>query len=92
MVDNEYSFYEKGKVIFQINKTNLQFDVKKLYLAFFADDKDYLDIELENNESSDKDATRIFNCTEQLVKKTVAKLAEEYKESSNSTMVSKTLT
>lgn len=80
MSDNGYDFFEDGKVIFTINKTDLQFDVKKFYFAFFADDNDYSEIELENLVSADKDATRIFNFTEQLIKKIVLKLTEEHNE------------
>ena len=62
---------------FEIDKTDLQFNVRTFYQAFFADDLDYSDIELQNMLTSDKNATRIFKCVEQLMKEVVEKLNKE---------------
>lgn len=75
--ENGYGFFEDGELVFEISKADLQFDVKKFYIAFFADDKDYSGIELQNMLPTDKEATRIFNCTDQLIKDIVKRLAEE---------------
>jgi len=51
--------------------------VKDFYNAFFADDLDYSEIELQNNLSDDTDATRIFNTIKQLMEEIVEKLKSE---------------
>lgn len=89
--ENGYGFFEDGELVFEVSKTDLQFDVKKFYIAFFADDKDYSDIELQNLLPTDKGATRIFSCTEQLIKDIVKRLAEEINESSNDDKVVESL-
>lgn len=89
--ENGYGFFEDEELVFEVNKTDLQFDVKKFYLAFFADDKDYSDIELQNMLPTDKEATRIFSCTEQLIKDIVKRLTEELKESSDDDKVVESL-
>ena len=75
--ENEYAFIENNESIFEINKLNLQFNVKNFYQAFFAEGQDYSDIELQNLVSADKEATRIFECVEQLIKQIVEKLNRE---------------
>ena len=47
-----------------------------LYQAFYSEDKDYEDIEVENNISDDKDARRVHECIVQLMGKIAEKLAE----------------
>lgn len=75
--DDEYAFLENNESVFEINKLNLQFDIKNFYQAFFAEGQDYSDIELQNLVSSDKEATRIFECVEQLIGQIVEKLKDE---------------
>jgi len=75
--DDKYAFCENETVVFEIDKTDLQFNVRTFYQAFFADDLDYSDIELQNMLTSDKNATRIFKCVEQLMKEVVEKLNKE---------------
>ena len=75
--EDKYTFFENDTMVFEVDKTDLQFNVKNFYQAFFADDLDYSDIELQNMLTSDKDATRIFKCVEQLVKDVVEKLNKE---------------
>lgn len=75
--DNEYVFLENNEDVFKINKLDLQFNVKNFYQAFFAEGQDYSDIELQNLVSSDKEATRIFECVEQLINQIVEKLNSE---------------
>lgn len=75
--DDKYAFCENETVVFEIDKTDLQFNVRTFYQVFFADDLDYSDIELQNMLTSDKNATRIFKCVEQLMKEVVEKLNKE---------------
>lgn len=75
--DDEYIFFENDEEVFKINKLDLQFNVKNFYQAFFAEGQDYSDIELQNLVSLDKEATRIFECVEQLIKQIVEKLNDE---------------
>lgn len=78
--DDAYVFIENDEDIFKINKLNLQFNVKNFYQALFAEGHDYSDIELQNLVSSDKEATRIFECVEQLIRQIVEKLNSELSE------------
>ena len=57
-------------------KSDLQFDVKAFYQAFYSDDKDYEDIEVENCVPDDKDARRVYQCIVQLIGKIKEKLSE----------------
>ena len=75
--DDEYALVENDEEVFKINKLDLQFNVKNFYQAFFAEGQDYSDIELQNLVSLDKEATRIFECVEQLIKQIVEKLNSE---------------
>lgn len=75
--EEAYSFTEENKEIFAIEKSNLQFDSKKFYDAFFKDDLDYKNIELENECGGDKTASRIFDVVENLVKAIIERLELE---------------
>lgn len=77
MSDNKYVFIEDETVVFEIDITDLQFNVKAFYEAFFADDLDYSEIELKNLISNNNDATRVFKCVEQLMKEIIEKLNTE---------------
>ena len=46
--DAGYACFENGEKVFEISKTDLQFDVKAFYQAFYSEDKDFEDIEVEN--------------------------------------------
>lgn len=71
-----YACFENNENIFEITKSDLQFDVKEFYQAFYSEDKDYEDIEIENCVSDDKDGKRVYECLILLVEKIKEKLAE----------------
>ncbi|MDD3363409.1 MAG: hypothetical protein PHZ03_00350 [Syntrophomonas sp.] len=77
--DDKYTFSENGNIIFEINKDDLQVDVKTFYSAFFADNMDCSDIELHNSIPDNKDGKRAFGCIEQLVKEVSTRLMEDHK-------------
>lgn len=74
--DAGYACFEDDEKVFEISKTDLQFDVKAFYQAFYSEDKDYEDIEVENCVPDDKDARRVYECIVQLMAKIKEKLAE----------------
>ncbi|MBR1986631.1 MAG: hypothetical protein IKA24_07115 [Mogibacterium sp.] len=74
--DDGYACFENGKTIFVISKTDLQFDIKAFYHAFYDSDKDYENIEVNNCVPDDKDANRIYGCIVQLMERIKDKLAE----------------
>lgn len=71
-----YACFESDENIFVISKTDLQFNVKNFYQAFYAEGKDYEDIELDNCVEGDKDANRVYNCIISMMVKIKEKLAE----------------
>lgn len=70
-----YCCRENGKIIFTVLKNDLQFNVKDFYQAFYADDKDFDDIQIIND-VEDKDARRIYECIKSLIKQINEKLKE----------------
>lgn len=78
-----YACFEDDENVFEIAKTDLQFNIKDFYQAFYAEDKDYEDIELENCVQDDKDARRIYECITTLMDKIKKKLAEMPDEDKN---------
>lgn len=74
--DEGYACYENEENVFEILKTDLQFNVKEFYQAFYAEDKDFEDIEIENCVEDDKNAKRIYDCVVTLIGKIKEKLAE----------------
>ena len=75
-VDDTYVCKENDENIFCISKSELKFDVKKFYDAFYGNDKDFSEIVLENGIQSNKSANRIFDCIEKLVNGINEKLSE----------------
>lgn len=71
-----YACFEDDENIFEISKTDLQFNVKDFYQAFYAEGKDFEDIELENCIEDDKDANRVYTCIVSMMEKIKEKLAE----------------
>lgn len=71
-----YACFEADENIFEISKTDLQFNVKDFYQAFYAEGKDFEDIELENCIENDKDANRVYTCIVSMMEKIKEKLAE----------------
>lgn len=74
--DEGYACYENEENVFEILKTDLQFNVKEFYQAFYAEDKDFEDIEIENCVEDDKNAKRIYDCIVTLIGKIKGKLTE----------------
>ena len=71
-----YACFEGDKSVFEISKSDLQFDVKAFYEAFYSENKDYEDIQIENCVQNDKDARRVYQCITQLIEKIKEKLKE----------------
>lgn len=71
-----YACFEDDENIFEISKTDLQFNVKDFYQAFYAEGKDFEDIELVNCIEDDKDANRVYTCIVSMMEKIKEKLAE----------------
>lgn len=76
-LDEKYVFLEEDIVVFEIDKNDLIFNVKAFYNAFFSEGLDYSEIELQNDVSDDKEATRIFECVKSLNEQIVEKLEKE---------------
>ena len=74
--DAGYACFENDENVFEIEKSNLQFDVKVFYQAFYSEDKDFEDIEVENCIPDDKDGKRVYECIVLLMSKIKEKLAE----------------
>jgi hypothetical protein len=74
--DAGYACFENDENVFEIAKADLQFDVKTFYQAFYSEDKDFEDIEVENCIPDDKDARRIYECIIQLMTRIKEKLDE----------------
>ena len=74
--DVGYACFEKDEKVFEIVKSNLQFDVKVFYQAFYSEDKDFEDIEVENCIPDDKEGKRIYDCIVLLISKINEKLVE----------------
>lgn len=74
--DAGYACFENDENVFEIAKSNLQFDVKAFYQAFYSEDKDFDDIEVENCALDDKAGKRVYDCIVLLMSKIKEKLAE----------------
>ena len=64
VLDEKYLFKENSVGIFEIDKTTRQLDVKSFYEAFFADKKDYSEIEFQNSSELNKDDEAKLRITE----------------------------
>lgn len=71
-----YGCFENDELIFEIKKSDLQFNVKDFYYAFYGEDKDFEDIVVENTVEDDKEAERIYGCIQTLVSQIAEKLKE----------------
>ena len=74
--DVGYAWFENDENVFEIAKSNLQFDVKAFYQAFYSEDKDFEDIEVENCIPDDKDGKRVYDGIVLLMSKIKEKLTE----------------
>ena len=80
-----YACFENDENVFEIAKSNLQFDVKAFYQAFYSEDKDFEDIEVENCIPDDKYGKRVYDCIVLLISKIKEKFAELPPEDSDET-------
>ena len=71
-----YACFNNNENVFEIAKSDLQFDVKAFYQAFYSEDKDFEDIEVENCVTDDKDGKRVYDCIVLLMAKIKEKLSE----------------
>ena len=83
--DAGYACFENDENVFEIAKSNLQFDVKAFYQAFYSEDKDFEDIEVENCIPDDKYGKRVYVCIVLLISKIKEKFAELPPEDSDET-------
>lgn len=83
--DAGYACFENDENVFEIAKSNLQFDVKTFYQAFYSEDKDFEDIEVENCIPDDKYGKRVYDCIVLLISKIKEKFAELPPEDSDET-------
>ena len=77
VLDEKYSFKENEISIFEIDKTNRQLNVKDFYEAFFANGKDYSEIEFNNSSNLEKDDERIYDVIRKLITDICARLKTE---------------
>lgn len=71
-----YACFENNEIIFEISKTELQFNVRDFYQAFYGEDKDFDNIVIENKVENDKTADRVYKCIISLVSDIKNKLSE----------------
>ena len=83
--DAGYACFENDENVFEIAKSNLQFDVKAFYQAFYSEDKDFEDIEVENCIPDDKYGKRVYDCIVLLISTIKEKFAELPPEDSDET-------
>lgn len=77
VLDEKYIFKENNTNIFEINKLTRQLDVKSFYEAFFANGKDYSEIEFNNPSQLNKDDERIYNAIHELTTDICTRLKKE---------------
>jgi hypothetical protein len=75
-LDDKYLFMENGIDIFVIDKSSRQLDVKSFYEAFFANGKDFSEIEIIHSELN-KDDERIYNAISKLITDICTRLKTE---------------
>ncbi len=74
-----YGCFENDELVFEIKKSDLQFNVKSFYHAFYGEDKDIENIVVENTVEDDRDATRVYKCIQTLV----AQISDKFQELHN---------
>ena len=65
--EDNYAFVENEDVIFEIDRQTHQFDVKSFFFAFFANNKDYSDIQINFASDIETDDKRIVDAVLTLV-------------------------
>lgn len=71
-----YVIYDKHKKIFEIKKSNLQFDIKKFYEMFYENSDEFENISIINCAKDDSKAKRVYECIISLI----YKINEKYDE------------
>ena len=84
VLDEKYSFKENDVSIFEIEKTTRQLNVKDFYVAFFANGKDYSEIEFSNPSSLEKDDKRIYDAIHKLITVICSRIKSELSTHNNS--------
>ena len=75
ITDGGYACFENGEAVFNITKTDLQFDIKSFYHAFYDSNKDFNNIVIENCATDNRNARRIEECITELINKINEKMA-----------------
>ena len=60
--DENYQVVEDEELLFSISISEMKFDIREFYYAFFGDTEEIGNIEIENTISSDKVASRVYDC------------------------------
>lgn len=79
-----YACYEDDENIFEISKTDLQFNVKLFYQAFYADGREYDNIELLKCEMDDKTGERVYECIKTIMDRVKSKIDSQKQSINNS--------
>lgn len=77
ILDDKYSFKENDVEIFEVNKQEYQIDVKQFYNAFFANGKDYSEIEFDVSLEMTNDDRRVFDAISKLIENICTRLKSE---------------
>lgn len=77
VLEDSYSFVEEDRLIFEIDRRNLQFDVKRFYQGFYSKGSECLEIELKETGELDKNAKHVFSTIRQLIKEINERLNAE---------------
>ena len=77
VLEDKYLFKENSTDILEVSKSTRQLDVKSFYEAFFANGKDYLEIEFETPPQMNKDDELIYNAIHKLITDICTKLKTE---------------
>ena len=74
--DNGFACFDGDENIFEISASNLQFNVKDFYQAFYSEGKDFEEIEIQNCIEDDKTANRVYLCITKLIEQIKTKMVD----------------
>lgn len=77
ILNDKYSYKEDKTEIFEINKQELQVDVRQFYNAFFANGKDYSEINIISSSEMNKNDKRVFDAMSELINDICSRLKSE---------------
>lgn len=60
--EENYQVMDGEEILFSINIAEMKFDIKDFYYAFFSDYEEVGNIEIQNTITSDKAASRVYEC------------------------------